>query len=710
MKVFIKILSVAMFIFMFLFTVTAKANDKLEDPQYVISDCIDVGDYKKDIGEQIKESKKCIDNLSMDNDISDQNLETRKNLLSSVIGLFYTVVKYSSTLLAILLPMFVAHKLFKKLVFDDINVDISNSILSWSIASIIIAIGTNSSTSSFLVNKFTIAVDNNITTYLAMNNVVGTRSQSAKQQLINSNILQTSKLSQIVGFGIIYSEFCSERYIEDKLTVHNYESKDFILTKESECFDQYNREGEGLTFLERGGRSILNYTVKKCSSKLDSRDYDCGTIDGVSSDSEIGKLINANAVQYVELAKQFDAAQCDELNVNDLSETSLQSYCRKWNGSSFALKTTNLSTQDIEAQLIKQHNSFISELSNAVSKDMNEHIVLNTALFSNFELANGLIKSSVDEDDFENDLLNLLGEIRYNSPFVINHTMGNDLDMGSQEGSSISSKDGYFLKLFQDLNSLYSSDEMAADTTMELMKLHEDPKLMFGHYAGEGFELDAQPLRSLQDNMKTLGIMYMINWTASNSLYTVGRKTGDMALIKTAQKLKSYNNGLLYAILFSILFLPMIILLKTVQYVCHVFLKIVTFTASAVAHVFKKGDVRVIVISLLEFKLLPTIFMSLNISFMLTSFFVAIWYDTLVALGLEVIQNYNFGIQLAAPILYLLGFTVLINIVFISTYFTTSRVISSSIQFKNIPASISFNMNSEQDAVGQLRKVVGKIR
>ncbi|TOO49836.1 hypothetical protein CGH34_26260, partial [Vibrio parahaemolyticus] len=70
--------------------------------------------------------------------------------------------------------------------------------------------------------------------------------------------------------------------------------------------------------------------------------------------------------------------------------------------------------------------------------------------------------------------------------------------------------------------------------------------------------------------------------------------------------------------------------------------------------IFKKDEPSQLFISFLDLKLIPVMIMSLTISLMLTSFFTAIWYDNLTALGLQAMQKDSLGLSIVKPFLFLL--------------------------------------------------------
>ncbi|TOF18100.1 hypothetical protein CGJ28_26095, partial [Vibrio parahaemolyticus] len=123
-------------------------------------------------------------------------------------------------------------------------------------------------------------------------------------------------------------------------------------SKEMSCLSEKETEAKTMNFLERGGRSPLNYAVKTCSRLISSKDYDCGFVDGVESSSAIGALVNQYAPEFIEVAKNYDAELCEDLNVDPLSRTDLKSYCREWTGDRFVLKSTEMTNAEIDSALV----------------------------------------------------------------------------------------------------------------------------------------------------------------------------------------------------------------------------------------------------------------------------------------------------------------------------------------------------------------------
>ena len=704
------IASIPILLMMFVSTSYAEGvGDNLKGSEYTISDCLSLSDYAIDMGQQIKDSKECIDKLSELNEIGDENLITRKAFTASLISIIYPLVAFVTKVVGAFSVLFLVWKGAQRFLKHDKDYDAGNMATNWAITFIVMSFGLNASSLDYLVDLYTKNIDNEVTNYLAINNAVNARSQSSKKEVIDSNIFEVNKASQKIGFGIIYSEFCAERYLQDAMTLHPFDSTDYHLDKEADCIDDQKTKAESLSFLGRGGRSVLNYAVKECSSLISSKNYECGFIDGVEPTSEIGKLIDQQADEFVAIAQHYDAALCDELNVDETSVSELQSYCREWDGAKFQLKTTDLKKQDIDMALVNTHNQFLDKLSVAVSKDLNRHLELDTSLFNNFAMANGLINTGIEDELMQSELVDVLNQVKYNAPYVVSTSFGTDLNAGDQSGRSVASKDGYFQNLYDSLGDAYDSEEMASKTTNEILQVFQNPKMLFGSETAEGFELHSQALRSLHNNFGTLVSIYITNEIASHSLRVMGQKTNDMIKIKTAQKLKMYNKALLWALVISFLFLPFVIGLQTVHFVVQSLIKITTFCVVAVIQAFKRDDARVVAISFIEFKLLPMIFMSLVISFMITDFFAGIWFDAFVSLGIEVNYDPNAGIKLLEPVLYLIGFTTLLMTIFITTYFTVSRVLADALKLKNITASMDLNNNAQQDAVGQVRRVVSRI-
>lgn len=151
----------------------------------------------------------------------------------------------------------------RKLAFDE-NMDVSSNVIGYAVLAFITAIGSNTGTLPFLTNKLFENTDNQITNFLAMNNVVQARSETAKQPLIDSNIKETAQAVQKLGYGIVNSEFCSLKYVQNQMSLFDYPTdKSFNNSKEMSCLSEKETEAKTMNFLERGGRSPLNYAVKK---------------------------------------------------------------------------------------------------------------------------------------------------------------------------------------------------------------------------------------------------------------------------------------------------------------------------------------------------------------------------------------------------------------------------------------------------------------
>lgn len=694
----------AIIFFIFSFNLSFAENQTLE---YKVSDCISVSD-NRDLMTQIEDNGKCIDEISENNDLGDKNLATKKTLYESILSLIYPVVQVASTITAAIFGLFLLYKTMRKLAFDE-NMDVSSNVIGYAVLAFITAIGSNTGTLPFLTNKLFENTDNQITNFLAMNNVVQARSETAKQPLIDSNIKETAQAVQKLGYGIVNSEFCSLKYVQNQMSFFEYPTdRSFNDSKEMSCLSEKETEAKTMNFLERGGRSPLNYAVKKCSRVISSKDYDCGFVDGVESTSAIGALVNQYAPEFVEVAKNYDAELCEDLNIDALSRTDLKSYCREWNGDRFVLKSTEMTNSEIDSALIAINSTMMKNVSDAISKDLNKRVETDIALFNTFELANALVSSGIDEDLMQNELAALLSEINYTNPYIVDQTFGNELKAEYQSGSNISSLNGYYDRLNQNLRKIYTSDAMAEDTSMQILRVLRDPKTLFGRYTKEGFEIDAQPLKSIQDNYKSIGVMWIAGYTAGNYIFSRGKDLGDKAMMKVGTKLKSTSNGLLYTIVISFLFIPIVVFSKIVQILVQVFLKIVGLIGAVYAFIFKKDEPSQLFISFLDLKLIPVMIMSLTISLMLTSFFTAIWYDNLTALGLEAMQKDSLGLSIVKPFLFLLGYTILINLIFLSSYYATSSVIAKMIRFTKAIASIEMNEQAVNKGVKDINNVLGR--
>ncbi|TOO51107.1 hypothetical protein, partial [Vibrio parahaemolyticus] len=124
-----------------------------------------------DLMTQIQDNGKCIDEISENNDLGDKNLATKKTLYESILSLIYPVVQVASTITAAIFGLFLLYKTMRKLAFDE-NMDVSSNVIGYAVLAFITAIGSNTGTLPFLTNKLFENTDNQITNFLAMNNVV----------------------------------------------------------------------------------------------------------------------------------------------------------------------------------------------------------------------------------------------------------------------------------------------------------------------------------------------------------------------------------------------------------------------------------------------------------------------------------------------------------------------------------------------------------
>ncbi|EKN4567799.1 hypothetical protein PXQ59_002157 [Vibrio parahaemolyticus] len=703
-----KIIATTLIILSFSFSM-AEPEKKIDEVSYKISDCYSYTNKTVSLNKQYKEGVECVNELRKENEINDLNIKSNTSIFENIVSFILNVLFAISLVIGAYAAIPISYKFLRKF-FNKEPINIAKLTTGIALFSLAGAIISNPFSKDYVVDFIMKATDNEIKARAAFENKINGGSEIGDKLILDEYVQDTALAAKKIGYGIVKSELCSLEYIENEMTMHDYPIADYYPETESAvCFSEKMAEAQTKRFMERGGRSARNYAVKQCSDKLSSRDIDCGFFHKVeideSTESSIVNLINSYEKEFVAAAEEYDAAFCSSLNTSLMAETELQAYCRDWNGKQFELKSTDLKRHEINKMLVNLNERLMSELAGAIAQDIHNRgeVSSELELFNIFDLANGLTATGIDEKDLDSKIIDTIRTIQYNYPLTVSEMANEKVLEKTQTTTGIASLNSYYQELNSVLDNVYASDEMATKTTNQFLKVLKDPKLFFGEYTKNGYEVSANPLKAINEQSFTIGVFWLSAKLQSKSMQNIGKMKGDKALQTAGYKLEKLLGTLLFAIVIAIAFPTFVQYLVFVKMIFSTISNILIVGFGSFMSILTRQNPDKVVMSIFNLMLLPTRLSPLFISIKLTGFLTGLFYDIFTGFGFEVVEV-GIGTQFILPIIYLIFYVLLISYFFITIYLTANRIVEAELKLSNVLG----DLGTSADSVGIIMNKVKK--
>lgn len=384
------------------------------------------------------------------------------------------------------------------------------------------------------------------------------------------------------------------------------------------------------------GRSSENFATKRCNEKILSKSVDCGSIDANSN--KLMAFIDTKRIDIEKLAKNADQRLCVE-TLEKLGDQKVEGLCREWNEDTFSLKTTDLSSDEIDRSLVIKSNQFREDFYKEIGSSI--PIVKNGLAVSLYNVINQTLNTvrslKVDNTEEINAQRFLVQMIDVKE--IENRSLSNgrqtekEIDLDSVEIESI---DDYFLSI--ELRKQYLSKSVLNENNIfnSVMKTFADPKLMYGYYQNgdkENFKISPFVFQRLNESIPEM--------ISTALIFKMSKGVVDSPL---TQKLSQIGNFIL--IISLILFLPLVYTLnKSIGFLLEFALMIFQLIMQFLILVFSKKDYKEFIATVINFYIIYSIlFLTLLYSLGITEVVLSISHDFISALIVKGGENTGLSI------------------------------------------------------------------
>lgn len=642
-----------------------------------IDDCPTLSGYGSTMMNQFTEVSKCIDEQRQNNN-ADKTKNAYENLTDTTIKEIDPLWSYASKLsvIMIIFTFFISIlKYFGKIELKT-KADMSLNIAT----GIFLSIFAVSPHRIAILNDFMIEqIQNPALEMFTVANKIQQLSSSDTREVLDYNIIPINEKAQIVSYSIIESELCASEYKQNEMIQHDFDDVNTWANNEiSLCLNEQKKVAAKVGFMQAGGRSPLNYAVKMCSQKVRGEIYDCGSVRNYSN-SAINKTIDEFAVQYIELANQYQGIICNQESQTDTSYEQAKNLCREWDSESFILKSSSLDVVKANESVILHTAAFTEALKEVIGYEISKELKTDIDTFSFYSQIKGLLSAPFDETEVIEATSKALSGIEIREPFIVNQAFGNETEREQETVlSRIESVEDFYAYIIKEVDSVYTSDEINSVITNEFMDAIRDPKRFIGTYEKKGFTVDEIPLKSVQENMIPLATISLgLNFTGK-ALVNSKNASLKVAGMK-AQKLGSLvQNVLILSFCISIMLFVYIIgnvFSKTYLVLIDVVVKLATNLIG------KKSFIAVILAVAEAFMSVSRFVFGVFLSILASTFLSSLLFVLMNEANLLVVSSDSVSLDIISPIIFWTVYVLSTMIIFMFSFRNVFEVLEQQTTF-----------------------------
>lgn len=324
-----------------------------------------------------------------------------------------------------------------------------------------------------------------------------------------------------IAKSVMDSELCSLKYVQEHQTAtFDYKTTTPDIYNSDELMSCIEKEKAAASdsIFDNGGRSKLNYAVKKCSVKHASIDHDCGSITYGNTGALISSTVDTAATGFIATAHELDKSFCTiQLKEKNNDEDAMYGICREWNGEKFQLKSLPEENYTTAKTLLAGQISLLTTnitVSIAKSIEGSDALGQEIRLFSFLEQIYGLMADDLQEGSSRALIEETVSSFDYRNSYINNKAKGNDVEYVADVYQKVENVNDYMDKIMVSYHTfLEDSMHRSFDELKNFWESMLDAKRIIGDYKTtsdgyQNFEVDALAFKAVHQYSEDL------YWTA----------------------------------------------------------------------------------------------------------------------------------------------------------------------------------------------------